>query len=120
MDVIIASIVFMAAFFAFYALLNRNTTLGPEELKDEASILIREMSSPDAPLRIIDNNELNITKLNDLKNLTYNELKRRLRVSSDFCIFLENERGELILLNNSYKGIGAPSINISGTPCNST
>ena len=116
-DVVIACIIFIGAFFAFYALLNKSTTPNLADLRDDASILIREIASPEAPLRVVDNNELNITKINDMKNLTYDELKRRLRINSDFCIFLENENGELILLNNSYRGVGAPTISLNGTPC---
>ena len=116
-DVIIGSIIFIAAFFTFYYLLDSGTDLSIDDLKDEASIVIKGLSSSSAAVRLVDNNEINISKIEEVKNLTYEELKKRLRIQSDFCIFLENENGELVLLNNSYRGIGASSINLSGTPC---
>jgi hypothetical protein len=58
--------------------------------------------------------------MNELKKLSYDELKRALKIEGDFCIYLENEMGYVIVLNNSYKGIGSPNINISKTPCNET
>ena len=56
-------------------------------------------------------------KIGELKNLSYHELKSRLRMEGDFCIYFEDEKGNIVLINNSYKGIGASNINISGTPC---
>ncbi len=116
-DIALGVIIFMAAFFIFYALLNANPNTRASNLKEEASIIVKEVASGDSPLRIVDGNEVNISRLGELKNLSYEELKRRFRVEGDFCIYLEDERGYLVIINNSYKGIGAPIINISGTPC---
>ena len=116
-DIVLGVIVFMAAFFIFYAFLNANPNIKATTLKEEASIVIKQIASEEATLRIVDNNEVNVSKLNELKNLSYEELKRRLRIEGDFCIFIEDDKGYLVLLNNSYKGIGAPNINLSGTPC---
>ena len=116
-DIILAVIVFMGAFFIFYALLYENSSTKASDLKEEALIVIKQVSSGDSSLRILNKNEINITKINELKNLSYEELKQRLRVEGDFCIYVEDENGNIVLLNNSYKGIGSSSINISGTPC---
>jgi len=117
MDIALGVIVFMAAFFIFYSLLNASPNEKSVNLKEEASIVIKQIGSGDASIRFIDNNEVNITKVNELKNLSYDELKRRLRIESDFCIYFEDDKGYIVLINNSYKGIGAPNINLSGTPC---
>ena len=116
-DIILAVIVFMGAFFIFYTLLYGNSSTKAGNLNEEASIVIKQVSSGDSSLRILNKNEINITKINELKNLSYDELKQRLRVEGDFCIYVEDENGNIVLLNNSYKGIGSSSINISGTPC---
>ena len=116
-DIILAVIVFMGAFFIFYTLLYGNSSTKASNLNEEASIVIKQVSSGDSSLRILNKNEINITKINELKNLSYDELKQRLRVEGDFCIYVEDENGNIVLLNNSYKGIGSSSINISGTPC---
>ncbi len=115
-DIALGVIIFMAAFFIFYALLNANPNTKASNLKEEASIVIKQITS-EGQIRIIDNNEINISKINELKSLSYEELKRRLRIEGDFCIYLEDEKGNLILINNSYRGIGSPNINLSGTPC---
>lgn len=116
-DIALGVIIFIAAFFIFYTLLNPNQGSKASSLKEEASIVIKQVASEEAPLRIVDNEEINISRLNELKNLDYDELKRRLRIEGDFCIYLEDEKGNLVLINNSYKGVGSPNIIISGTPC---
>ena len=116
-DIALGIIVFMAAFFIFYSLLNENPNTKAVNLKDDASVIIEQVGSGDALIRIIDNNEVNITKVNELKNLSYDELKRRLRIENDFCIYFEDQKGYIVIINNSYRGIGAPSINLSGVPC---
>lgn len=116
-DITLGVIVFIAAFFVFYSLLNANPNAKAKNLQEDASSVIKQVASEEAPLRIVDNKEVNISRLNELKNLSYEELKRKLRLEGDFCIYLEDEKGNLVLINNSYKGIGSPNINLSGTPC---
>lgn len=116
-DVTLGVIVFMAAFFIFYAVINSNPNAKVNGLKDDASSVISQIGSQDSQLGIVDSNEINESRLGSLKNLTYSELKRRFRTEGDFCIYFEDEKGNIILINNSYMGIGAPSINLSNTPC---
>ena len=117
-DVVLGSIIFIVAFFAFYSLLNANTNPTVDDLKNDAATVIREVATDDSRFSVVHNNEVNITRIMELKNYTYDELKMIMRIQSDFCIYFENEKGVVVLINNSYKGVGAPTINISGTPCN--
>ena len=110
----------MGAFFLFYAILGDDPATSAKNLKNDASLIIRQVSSEGLPVNILDRQQVNISKLNELKNLTYDELKSILRVEGDFCIYLEDDRGYVVIVNNSYKGIGSPNINISNTPCNET
>lgn len=116
-DIALGVIVFIVAFFVFYALLNADSNTKAGSLKKEATIVIKQVGSGESLVRIIDNNEINETKAGALKNLNYDELKRELRIEGDFCIYLEDEQGNLVLINQSYKGIGAPNIDIGGAPC---
>lgn len=116
-DITLGVVVFIAAFFVFYAILSSNPNTKASNLKEDASSVIRQLVSADSLPRIVDGNEINVSKLNELKNLSYEELKRSLRVEGDFCLYFEDDKGYVVLINNSYKGIGASIINISGTPC---
>ena len=117
-DLALGVIVFLVAFFVFYSLLNENPNTKENNLKEDASAVIKQVSSPNDALGVVANNQFNDSKAGELKNLNYNDLKKRLRVEGDFCIYLEDENGNVILINNSYSGIGSPNINISSTPCN--
>lgn len=116
-DVTLGILVFIAAFFVFYSLLNPDSNTKISSLKQEASSVIKQIGSQDFSLRVVDSNVINESKLNELKGLSYDELKSTLSVEGDLCIYLEDDRGNIVLINNSYKGIGASSINLSGTPC---
>lgn len=117
MDLALGVIVFMAAFFVFYALLNENPNTKESSLKEDASAVIMEVSSQNDPLSIAANNQINDSKAGELKSLNYIDLKKKMRIEGDFCIYLEDEKGDIVLINNSYKGIGSPGISISDTPC---
>lgn len=119
-DIILAVVVFMAAFFLFYALLSGDSESKVKALKKDASVVIAQVSSDGTPVNFVYNQQINTTRMNELKNLSYEELRRALRIEGDFCIYLEDEKGYIIVLNNSYKGIGSGNINISKTPCNET
>ena len=116
-DIIVAVVVFMGAFFLFYTILNSNPNTKASSLKQDASSVIKQIAAEDSSLRVIDNNEVNESRLNELKNLSYDELKRQFRVEGDFCIYMEDDKGNIVLINNSYKGVGTPSIMVGGTPC---
>ena len=117
LDIVLAVVVFMVAFFIFYAYLNPSKESNIGELSREAGVIIKQVASEDSLMKVIDNNEINDTKLGRLKNYNYIELKKIFRTEGDFCLYIEDEKGHLVLINNSYKGIGSPNIIISGTPC---
>lgn len=115
-DIVFGVIVFLVAFFVFFIVLSEDPTGKINRLKDEASSIIRQLVSGEE-LRIVDGTEVNVSRASKLKNTQYDELKRRFRVDSDFCIYIEDSKGNIVIINNSYRGIGAPSINISGAAC---
>ena len=109
----------MGSFFLFYTLLYDDPSENAIRLKREASEVIKQISS-DNQLSIINESEIDPSKISELRNLSYDVLKARLRVEGDFCIFLEDEKGNIIVLNDTYVGIGSGIINVSNTPCNET
>ena len=115
-DISLGVVIFMAAFFIFYAILNTNQNTKFSDLRQEAATVVKLITSEGETI-ILNNNEVNLTKAGALKNLDYDELRRRLRIEGDFCIYIEDGNGNIVLINNTYKGIGAPNIMIGGTPC---
>ena len=101
----------------FYFLLSSKPDTKVSRLKQDAGAVVEQIASDEAIYKIVDGYELNASKLGQLKNITYEELKKVLRVEGDFCIYLEDEKGNIVLINNSYMGIGSPNINLNGVPC---
>lgn len=112
-----AVVVFFTAFIIFYVIVSSNSGTKVSTLKKEASVVIKQIASDEYLYKIVDGNELNASRLGQLKNISYDELKRMLRINGDFCIYIEDEQGNLVLINDSYRGIGSPNINLSGVPC---
>lgn len=117
-DILLAVIVFMVAFFIVYGILNTNPNAKAGSLKQEASDVVKQIASEESLIRVVDdNNEVNESRLGELKNMEYIELKKKLRVEGDFCIYFEDENGNIVLINDTYKGIGTSNIEIGSTPC---
>src|SRR3989344_4169201 len=87
-DVILAVVIFMGAFFLYYAIANSGSSSDVTALKADASSIIKQ--------------EINITKVSELKDMNYDELKNQFRVEGNFCIYIEDEKGNLVMINNSY------------------
>ena len=116
-DVILAVVIFISAFFVYYVLVSSNPAGKAAPLKDDAVSIIKQVSSDSSGLRVVDNRELNESRLGGLKNLNYDELKSMFRTEGDFCIYIEDGQGNIVLINNSYRAIGSSNINLSGVPC---
>ena len=122
-DITLGVFVFIAAIFIVYALLNANQGSKASALKEEASTVIGQVASEDASISIVNNNEIDSAKLKGLKSLQTDspeELKRKLKVEGDFCIYMEDENGNIVLIQDEsggYKGIGSSGIDLGGAPC---
>lgn len=60
-------------------------------------------------------------KLVEALGLSYDNLKQLLGIESDFCIYFEDEKGNIVPIRNRM-GIGSPLVNFSviGKSCNET
>ena len=119
-DIILAVIVFMIAFFIFYAMLESNPETKVSDLKEEASIVIGQVGDDESPLKAVDNGAIDVNEWNKLQAYNYDDLKRKLRTGGDFCIYIEDERGNIVQIDpddTSSISIGSPAIKIKDTPC---
>ena len=108
MDIMLAIVIFIGTILIFYSVLTRNTGSSEDELKEDAIRLEETL-----------NITQNISQIEELLNEKYPELKKELRIDSDFCIFLEDEEGNIIYLRQGTAGVGSDKISISGEPCES-
>jgi sensor histidine kinase regulating citrate/malate metabolism len=116
-DIMLAIVLFISTIVVFYVILNLSQDSKAKELEREASIIARDLTSGDSEMNILDENRINLTKLERLLGDNYSQLKQNLRVRNDFCIYFEDENGNVIYINDSYTGTGAEIINVGQLPC---
>jgi hypothetical protein len=56
-------------------------------------------------------------KLERFANLSYNETKKSFGLTSDFCIYFEDEAGNLVNISGGLVGIGSEKGRINGKEC---
>ena len=119
-DVMLAVVIFLSIILVFYVTLTANSNSNIDDLQTEAG-LIRTAISTDSDLSFVTNSQVDNIKLLDFITAVdddYDAVKQELGINSDFCIYYEDEQGNLILLNNTFTGVGSSNITVGGTPCN--
>lgn len=117
MDVMLAIVVFIGTIFLFYAIFSSNQKGASEELEKDASKVLKSVSSEDPNVGIMDGIEVDEAKLEQLLGKDYSIIKEQIRAEKDFCIFLEDENGDIIYISPGQPGIGSDKIKISDVPC---
>jgi len=79
--------------------------------------VLKSVSSEGSDVGIMDGTEMNETKLEQLLGEDYKTIKERIRTEKDFCIFLEDENGDIVYISPGQLGIGSDKIKVSDVPC---
>ncbi|MBI2142495.1 hypothetical protein HYU15_03345, partial [Candidatus Woesearchaeota archaeon] len=76
-------------------------------------------TSPNQTLVFVEGNKVDARKLEELSRLSYEDLKRQLGISNDFCIHFEDEKGNIILINSTSQtaGIGSSKAGVGNLTC---
>lgn len=108
MDLVIATVLFIGVFVAFYGFI----TYLVEEPEDK--VLAREgnqvataLAREDSVTQIIENQELNASKLEELAGQKYDDIKGEIGVKKEFCIYIEDENGNLIKVKGDKSSFGS-------------
>lgn len=117
MDIMIAVIIFIGTIFIFYSIISGGEESKIDELEDDASIVMENIATEDSAVRITEGIAIDEEKLEELLGMDYSEIKKKLRVENDFCIFLEDGEGNIIYLEAGQPGIGSDKIKVSDVPC---
>ncbi len=109
---------------------NNGSKSGSQQLSDDINIILSKIaadSESQAALRqisFVDEGYIDETALRYLSSLSYEEIKSEFGIKSDFCIFFEDEQGNLIDVSDvtginptTSFGLGSPSIQINGDNC---
>jgi len=125
MDLIFGVIIFMLSIGVIYGILTSRQQNDVAAYRIESETIATKLAI-DPRVQVTDGNQLDPAKLLALSKTSYDQLRADLGVQNDFCIFIEDEMGNIIYLvdpsdGTKYAGVGANSpemnftINCSGT-----
>ena len=86
-------------------------------LEQEANIVLAKLTEGNQRISLLGSEEISIEKLRLLDKMEYNEIKDMMGVKSDFCIYFEDEDGNIVETDDINPGIGSGRIYINGKPC---
>ena len=87
-----------------------------ENLEKEAEIILNKLTD-NSEFSFASNNAIQEEVLEEVSGMAYSELKNNLKVKNDFCVYFEDEGGNLVEIKDGIKSIGATVIKINGEPC---
>lgn len=128
-DLVVGVLIFLLVIGLFYSLLSRNVNDDTTQLKVESETIANKLSD-DTENSLIKNGEVDSEKLKELKTKTLSpgdieDLKAELGISNDFCVFFEDNEGNIVPIvvddgsddQEVYYSIGSKDINVSGCEC---
>jgi len=106
MDVMIAIVIFIGAISIFYLIFVSKPENKIKTLENDASKVLENLNISE-----------NISQINELLQENYTDLKRKLRVENEFCIYFEDTDSNIINVSPGQTGIGSEKINVTDVPC---
>ena len=119
MDIMIAIVIFIGAISVIYAVISGNQKSAAKDLEKDSLKTLGSIASEDPDVSIFEGVEVDEAKLQHLLGADYDAIKEKIRAEEDFCIFLEDEKGDIIYISGE-PGIGSKKIKISNLPCKET
>ncbi len=92
------------------------TPQSDEGLQEEAETILDELTNGDEHTFAV-NDAFQEEILAKISGMSYKELKDSLNVENDFCIYFEDEVGNLVEVKDGLRSIGSDTIVIDGRPC---
>lgn len=110
-------VLIVAVLIMFASLLTPKTDLKEDltSLREEANNILRELTDS-TEFSIAPGNIINEERLKKISGMTYDNLKDNLDVENEFCVYFEDEDGNLVEVTG-VKSIGSDVIDINGKPC---
>jgi len=125
LDIILAFVVFVLIIGIFYALLSNNKNDKTVDLDLESKTVVSSLDLTNGQnnnLTVINQGVVEPDKLQTLYESDYMTLKRQLGIKGDFCIYVIDQYGGLVLVNTTSGQVGSfggGNITINGELCGS-
>lgn len=115
MDVVLGVVIFgfLAVVFTSFALLQRPDV---ETLQENAERVGLSMQLDGPCGAVLGNDSVEQQNLQCWYDLDYEQVKKQQRLRGDFCVYLEDDRGQIILVDN-MSGWGSGELLVGGVPC---
>ena len=85
-------------------------------LQKEAEIILNELTNGDEHNFAV-NKLVQDEVLTKISGMSYTELKDSLNIENDFCIYFEDENGNLVEVKDGLRSVGSDAIELNGRPC---
>jgi len=92
------------------------TPQSDEGLQGEAETILDVLTNGDEHTFAV-NDVFQEEILAKISGMSYKELKDSLNVENDFCIYFEDESGNLVEVKDGLRSVGSDAIVINGRPC---
>ncbi|MBN1157681.1 hypothetical protein JXA85_08745 [Candidatus Woesearchaeota archaeon] len=119
-DVVVAIVLFMIAFVFFFQIISKQST-SSASLRRESEMLPVRLTNPgpDRPAAFIVENKVDKSRLKEVAGKNYSELKEELNLKHEFCLYFEDEQGNLIDISKDTgrSCIGSSAASLNGVPC---
>lgn len=119
-DALVGVGLFVVAVIFFFYMVGRETVGDKAGNVEKESEKISEMlaSPQNTSFSLVSGAKVDTLKLEELSNMDYEVIKAHLGMQADFCIYLEDEKGNVVPVSDKKLGIGNSKVNISGRACN--
>lgn len=121
MDLVIGVVIFGFMSVIFYSLLMMQDKPSVDELQQRAQVINQRLEQPVGPCGpIVANQTITSAQLRCLYDQPYNIVKQQLGVDGEFCIYVEDSKGNLYIINTTAgdrTGFGNPALIVGGVEC---
>jgi hypothetical protein len=122
-DLILGVLIFLISLGIIYSLLLGRNQENPATLRIESEVIATKLVT-DPSVQVASDNALDVSKVVALTSQQYDALKQQLGAKHDFCIYLQDDQGNLVYIvdpatGDKYPGVGSKTgdFNLSGWPC---
>lgn len=121
MDLVIAVVIFGFIAIIFYSIIIIQQKPSVDNLQEYAQTIGTKLESNIPGCGpIINGQSVTPAQLSCLYDLNYTQLKQVFGIPADFCIYVEDTKGRLYIVNTTsglMTGFGNPELVVSNTPC---
>jgi hypothetical protein len=119
MDAVVAVALFIVAVGLLFFITARESPVDKFINIDEESEQLSDVVSSEQNLSvsIIEGSKVDVARLEEITQLRYEILKQHYGVKSEFCLYFEDEGGNVIPINEDFTGVGSQDVLIGSEPC---